>query len=707
MRKQGQKRRQTLQTEKNKGLRQLLAGLFFSVVFCLTVFQPAPAQTNKQPHNDSPNSTIRIDEIRVQAFSYAQKLTKTPGAIALIPGSGLKAVPAQQIDYSLNQVAGVYMQSGSLNTNRITIRGIGSRSPYASNKVRAYLQDIPLTNGTGETTLEDLDLSLIDHLEIIKGPASGFYGSGLGGTLLLRVDEQPTNTFYASGGLTSYNRQNYKAGIRLTEDNWSHAFYVDRLKADGYRKNNETDRTNFSYFSQYTAGDHQFNLILLQTDVKAYIPSSLDWNTFQNNPQAAAANWAAISGYEDYQKQLAGLSVKSDWGSRVKSTLSLFGQRKAMEEQRPFNYLEDDDNYKGLRLLVEKSYTLTRRLLTASLGNESFWENYNWKTFQTPDHPVPLSNNREKRSYANFFGQINFTSQKLRLSGGVNLNTTNYRYHDLYTNDGDQSASHRFDPIISPRFAASYSLSSQTAVYGTVSHGFSPPSLEETLLPDGQRNTDIKPEMGWNYEMGSRGNIGTAFYYDLSVYYLRIKNLLVARRTAEDAYMGINAGTTEHPGVELSLNLQWLKRMNWTSKLQFSGNYSPYSFKSFVDGSYDYSGNDLTGSPKQRYNLSLDSNWKEKLQLLIQYQYNGEIPLRDDNSIYADAWQVVNITANYKKSWKQLELNFTASVLNLLDEQYASMVLINASSFGGQQPRYYYPAMPRNFATRISLKYQF
>jgi iron complex outermembrane receptor protein len=688
-------------------LNQAIAGLLFSAVLSVTGIQVVPAQTNTQQHNDSLESNIQIEEIQVQAFRYAQKLKDTPAAIALIPSREITAVPAQQIDYSLNQVAGVYMQSGSLNTNRLVIRGIGGRSPYASNKVRAYFQDIPLTNGTGETTLEDLDLSLIDHIEIIKGPASGYYGSGLGGTLLLRLDDKPTNTVYAEGSLASYNRQNYKAGIRLTNANRSHAFFADRLNADGYRENNETDRTNFSYTGKYTTGNHQFNLILLQTDLKAYIPSSLDWETFQNNPRSAAANWAAIDGYEDYHKQLGGLSVLSDWGNHLQSTASLFGQQKKLEEQRPFNYLEEDNNYKGFRIIIEKRYGLNTGLLTVSVGNESFWENYNWQTFHTTDHRIQLSNNKEKRSYANFFSQVNYQTKKLRLSGGLNLNTTGYRYRDLDPDDGDQSASHRFNPVVSPRLAASYSLSPSIALYGNISHGFSPPSLEETLMPDGQRNTDIKPETGWNYELGSRGNIGTILYYDLSVYYMKIKNLLVAQRTSEDAYMGINAGSTKHPGIELSLDYKWLNHASLRSTLLFSGSFSPYTFKNFVDGTNDYSGNDLTGSPKQRFNLALDSNWKQTLRLLVQYQYNGKIPLRDDNSIYADAWQVVNVTANYRKRWNQLEFNCTASVLNLLDEHYASMLLINASSFNGQQPRYYYPAMPRNFSSRISLRYWF
>ena len=88
-----------------------------------------------------------------------------------------------------------------------------------------------------------------------------------------------------------------------------------------------------------------------------------------------------------------------------------------------------------------------------------------------------------------------------------------------------------------------------------LSHGFSPPSVEETLTPDGQINPDIQPETGWNYEIGSRGSLfSQKLSYDIAIYTMQIQNLLVARRTAEDAFVGVNAGKTTHNGLEVSLN---------------------------------------------------------------------------------------------------------------------------------------------------------
>jgi iron complex outermembrane receptor protein len=57
------------------------------------------------------------------------------------------------------------MQQGALNTNRITIRGIGSRQ-FGTTKIKAYFDGIPLTTGDGETTLDDLDLASIEKSKL-------------------------------------------------------------------------------------------------------------------------------------------------------------------------------------------------------------------------------------------------------------------------------------------------------------------------------------------------------------------------------------------------------------------------------------------------------------------------------------------------------------------------------------------------------------
>ena len=131
------------------------------------------------------------------------------------------------------------MHSGTLNTNRIVIRGIGSRSLFSTNKVRAYLNDIPLTTGEGETTIEDIDLSIIDRVEVIKGPASSLYGAGLGGTINLKTKKAD----YLSTSLTnqsiiaSYGTYRNVSSFRHSSEKSNINLIYSRMHSDGYREN--------------------------------------------------------------------------------------------------------------------------------------------------------------------------------------------------------------------------------------------------------------------------------------------------------------------------------------------------------------------------------------------------------------------------------------------------------------------------------------
>ena len=88
-------------------------------------------------------------------FTQDQLLMDISSGLTNIDQRTLQRSDQSIISQSLNQVPGVYMHSGALNTNRIVIRGMGARTPFSTNKIRAYYGEIPLTDGVGETTLED------------------------------------------------------------------------------------------------------------------------------------------------------------------------------------------------------------------------------------------------------------------------------------------------------------------------------------------------------------------------------------------------------------------------------------------------------------------------------------------------------------------------------------------------------------------------
>src|SRR5690606_6594779 len=118
-------------------------------------------------------------------FMVNDSLLNTPVSISILDEKLIHSNNATEISWVLNKAPGVFMQSGSINTNRISIRGLGARTPYGTSRIRGFYGSIPLTSGQSETTIDDLDLEQIGQVEIINGPMSSIFGAGLGGAILL------------------------------------------------------------------------------------------------------------------------------------------------------------------------------------------------------------------------------------------------------------------------------------------------------------------------------------------------------------------------------------------------------------------------------------------------------------------------------------------------------------------------------------------
>ena len=167
--------------------------------------------------------TLALSEIILEASPIKNVLQNAASSVSVIRSADIDKTDGITLAPVLNKIPGVLMQQGGLNTNRITIRGIGARSQYGTNRVKAYFNAIPLTSGEGETVFEDIDLATIEKIEIIKGPNSTSFGSGLGGVIHLFSRETPalesfgkSETTFGSFGLL---QQRLSAGYSDPDSN--------------------------------------------------------------------------------------------------------------------------------------------------------------------------------------------------------------------------------------------------------------------------------------------------------------------------------------------------------------------------------------------------------------------------------------------------------------------------------------------------------
>ena len=389
-------------------------------------------------------------------------------------------------------------------------------------------------------------------------------------------------------------------------------------------------------------------------------------------------------------------------------------------EPRFFDILKEEQVSAGARIRFQLSSLIFDKPSQISFGGEYYNEWYNGATYDNLYQDFEdrgsvmgerLSGNEQNRNYSNFFAQMNLEIfEKWKLEAGVNLNSTQYSLNDLYAQDEiDQSGDYRFDLIFSPRIGTTYEVSPGKNFYGTISHGFSTPTVAETLTPEGLINTGLQPETGINYEIGFKGNwLENRLYTEFSAYSIRIEDLLVAQRVAEDQYVGLNAGKTIHNGLEFLANYNFTLAGGVLAKPYFNAAFNFFEFEEFVNNDQDFSGNELPGVPKSTLNLGLNLESDLGLEFFAGYSAVGEIPLNDANSGYSENYQLFNLKASWAFDvFRDFGVNFYAGINNVFDKHYAASILTNAVGFGGAAPRYYYPGNPRNYYGGMQLNYLF
>ena len=630
--------------------------------------------------------------------------------------------PAEMVS-SLNQVSGVYVLSGALNTNRITIRGVGARTPYGTDKIRLYYNEIPITNGSGFSTIEAYDLENMNSIEVIKGSKGTSFGANLGGAIILNPKEamQQATTLRNNFTVGSYGLFKNSLGFTHADDQFSLELRYGHMTLDGYRENNRFERDGILLNTSFILNPkNKISFLLNHIDYTAQIASSISQSAFEEDPTQAAFTWNAAKGYEANKYTLAGLSYSHDFNLKLSNTTSIFYTYLDHYEPRPFNILDEFTNGFGFRTRFLGDFTIKEHPAQYTLGAELYKDKYNWGTYgnlyetnngQGSLQGEALSDNTEFRTQFNAFGTLtvpfaSFFSAQL----GLNINKTKYDFRDRFNTGVENTSGERsFNVIFSPSLNLNYTFYPKQSIYLNVSRGYSNPSLEETLTPDGIINPDIAQETGTNYELGSELFLdNNNLKVDIALYRMAIKNLLVAQRVGEDEFIGKNAGSTKHQGVELDINY----KLDVTPKFQVtpfvSYSYSNHKFVEFIDEDNDFSGNPLTGVPKHRLNTGIQLQWRNGLYWNTTHQYVGAIPLTDGNSLSSESYNLLNTRIGFKKQLSHtFSIGFDFGINNLADIQYAQSVLINAVGFGGSAPRYFYPGNDRNFYGGLLLNYRF
>lgn len=658
------------------------------------------------------DSIQNVNEITIKAYLSEQAILKVPSSVSLINSKQLRDQPGISMLPAFNSVPGIRMEERSPGSYRLSIRGSLLRSPFGVRNVKIYMDEFPLTDAGGNTYLNLVDVNSINNIEVLKGPDGSIFGANSGGVVLMNLYDKNADSSYVSAGLSggSYGLFQEKLAIQKKINNQYLNINHSYQRSDGYREHSAMSRhyAQLMYRLNYAKETSQLRVLAFFSDLEYKTPGGLTLAQYIANPQAArpstnfAAGPVAQKARIENNTFYAGVVNDARITEKLKHVLAVYGTHT--DYLNPFitNYEIRNENTTGLRTYLELS------------GKEDAKISWKWNAgLELQKTAADISN------YDNLGGEkgkmqaqdditsnqfFYFTRYSLNIgkkfSAEAAASINHYKY--LFSKDIRSYASRferKFDPEFMPRVAMSYQLSSNLAVRTSVSRGYSIPTIAEVRASDNIINTGLESETGWNYETGFRlRNHNDRLWLDASVFQYRLENAIVRRVNANDTEFYLNAGGTRQTGVETQASY-WLIEpgsKGFLSGLQIQNSYtlSKYFFRDYFNGSANYSGNRLTGTPRAVIISGMDFRFPKNFYLFAQHNYTSKIALNDANSVFSKDFNLIHFKAGWRSKAKQGKpgLDFFAGIDNLLNETYSLGNDLNA--FGG---RYFNAAPLRNF----------
>lgn len=659
-----------------------------SIILVLTV-STSFAQTKS-------DSIKVLNEVTVQAYGANKDLIKVPASVALVKMSDFARFSPVSVVSAFNTQPGVRMEERSPGSYRFAIRGSSLRSSFGVRNVKFYWNSLPLSDGGGNTYLNLIDLSAIGSAEVIKGPGGSLYGAGTGGIVLLNSTINNPNSIQLSATGGSFGFQRYQTNISTNIGKAKIFLNYAHQQADGYRQQSSMKRDAFNLEGKVPLSEkNSLRFTSFYTDLYYQTPGALKQTEYDTDP--SRANPSAVSKKTSIENKTIYNALNDDhqWNSKWSSRIGFYYSYTDFTNPAVNNYERRLESNWGGR--TDTQYEFGNKVK----GKLTFGAEL--QNFSSPltdyDNNAGVMGNVQTDDQLNStltiaFAQTDFEfAHELFVTAGGSMNFLNYQFTRLVgTQSGNQTRN--FDAVFSPRLAVLKKVNN-VSFFGSVSKGFSPPSLAEVRPSAGVYNNSLSPEFGTNYEAGVRGHVFKNFSFDMIGYDFELDQAIVSQKQlANNADYFINAGSTSQKGVELFIS--WQKNFNSTFnslKIWSSAAFMNYKFVDYQKDGISYSGNWLTGSPGKTVAGGIDLNLLQHFYVNTTLNYVDRTPLNDLSSIYASDYFLVGTRIGYRINFNQRQqLEIFCGVDNALDQKYSLGNDLNSAP-----GRYFNAAAPRNY----------
>ncbi|WP_295737194.1 TonB-dependent receptor [uncultured Helicobacter sp.] len=676
---------------------------------------------------DNETRKVNLGRSVVTAAGYEQDIKTAPASISIIPKEEILTRPIRDIGDAVQDVPGVYVEQDKTGQNSISMRGLSSEYTLIlidgkrQNTTRGFVQ-----NGLGNQTSFMPPPSMIERIEVIRGPASTIYGSDAMGGVINIITKKHTNTF--TSGI--------QMETKLFEPNseWGNVYGTNAYMNIPLLKDK---------LSLNLRGSARYN------DANEFLKPSWVSPSSNGNPYAAHSSTGSRNFSGGFRLNYTPTSsdyiyLDSEiYNGRLGSLNTSSNSITSIQELFKVNsVLSHDGNYEWGKLssYVQHSYNLIAPHANVGIGaDKGDYINYaNKRTAQNAIFQSTYTNDFDLNNYGAiiFNGGVYYQFENL-------IGTISNKHRNMHQNQAAIFAegeylisesisttlglrynySDRFATVPNPRFYVNYNPTDWLTFKAGVANGVLIPTLLQTTdgvittstsgssTTESYGNPNLKPEQSWNYELSAIVDTDPAMFI-LTGYYTDFNNQI-------ETLQGITGGTQipgtnqTCPGSGTTCSTYRNVEKSLVSGAELSAKIKPIGGFS-LDAGYGYTYTEalsglgkgepinsiprhsFTITPKYQYgNFDMYVRWSGKYKTPTPYAgSNARTNVREIVGQYYKDYQLVDVATSYKIG-KHYAL--TLAVNNLFDVYFMDYASYTSGNSTNAQNKYQRILPSRNY----------
>lgn len=680
----------------------------------------------------SQDITIDTEALTIDATLQIATLSEdvTVRANAIVSSIGKTAAPLRDQPITVNRVTSEYLVSQGINDLVVALQSVANVNSwnqygvYEYYSFRGFSDSVQLVDGIrNEGNRVRTQLSNVESIEVLKGPASVLYGSeAVGGTVNIVLKKPSAQPAY-EGALSVGSWQTVRTWFGATGELGTESLLyrldfgsdtADNFRHDPWKKIDVTPSIawrigahdlfdlRYSFNRNDLSGDGGIPQVT-NPDGTIFIPDVPRGSRYNTPDDFALSHDSNIrSSYTHSFRN--GFGIRNNFGGRLFDDEYWVAETLAVtypsQVNRTFLY------FKHKRRPWTNQLEFTGQVKTGVNHDVLVgwdFQDYSSRTTRAteasvPTTPIDLYNPVETSTLHPTFDPTRYDytdsitnglyvqdqvtlASKLKAVIGVRRDAVNRENHNNPITNGVETevpATERRSSKTTVRTGFVYQPTAQVDLFSQYATFFRP---NFNIQPDG---TPLEPESGRQVEVGQRLRLlDDRMQLNAAGFHIIKRNVQMSRPGG----FFDQAGKVRSQGFELDAETRFSSRLRLTTGYGFTAT----KYLDYRTTTADFSGNERPRVPRHTLNFLATFRVAEPLTLTANTQIKSDQFLNDANTLDLDAYTLLHLGASF--SFNRMQLLFNLS--NVTDKHYYG------STLGSTQ---FYPGEPRRFMFTVRFR---